>query len=369
MRKLWEDPAIDMAVLVAGGHLLLQQGYTLDKISADGFPIDEQVDMVLAGDSSVAVAKSLGLGIIGFADALARIRPDMLVVLGDRYEALGVAVTAAMQRIVVVHLCGGEITQGSADDWVRHAITKVAHVHFTATADFRRRVIQLGEPPERVYSVGSPGLDAVRATKILDRAELGRTLGTRLESPLIAVTYHPATADPEGSRAGALGLFEALERFPQATVIVTGTNVDIGGLSIRKLIGKFAAGTSSKVVLRASLGRVAYLSLLSHADVVVGNSSSAIVEAPALRTPTVNVGSRQDGRPRANSVIDCGEGVDEIESAIKEALSPDHRRRTAASVSPYGDGYSADRIVTIIKQLDPTRLIDKQFYDVDLSAD
>lgn len=360
-----EHPDIDLKLLATGSHLVESQGSTIQQIEEHGFAIAETVEMVLASDTATSVAKSFGVGMLGYSEALDRIDPDLLIVLGDRYEALAGAVTAALRLLPIAHIGGGEVTTGSTDDSVRHAITKLAHLHFTATEAFRRRVIQLGEDPARVHNTGAPGLDTIRTLPLWDRPRLAEALGVELGEPTIAVTYHPATADPHGSREGAAGLLKALDRFSGATVVFTGTNVDHGGSSIAELIHRYVQHNRERTIILPSLGQAGYLSLVKHADVVVGNSSSGIAEAPALRTATVNIGSRQDGRPRAASVIDCGESAFEIEHALHRALSPEHRAATATTDSPYGDGHAADTIVDVLAKVELDGLASKRFFDID----
>lgn len=359
-----DDPEIDLQVLATGGHLVDSQGLTVRQIEQHGFPVAETIEMVLASDTATGVAKSFGLGVLGYADALARIDPDLLVVLGDRYEALAVAITAALRLLPIAHIGGGEVTVGSTDDSVRHAITKLAHLHFTATEAFRQRVIQLGEDPERVHNTGAPGLDTIRTLPLWNREKLAASLGIALHTPIFAVTYHPATADPGGSVQGASGLLKALERFPEATVIFTGTNVDHGGSDIAGLIHRYVHDHHGRCAILPSLGQAGYLGLVKHADVVIGNSSSGIAEAPAVGTPTVNIGTRQDGRPRASSVIDCGASAFEIEAAIRQAMTPRHRTITDMTGSPYGDGHAAERIVDVLRTVDLEGLTTKMFFDL-----
>lgn len=358
------DPDLQLQLLVTGGHLVDSQGLTVRHIEQHGFSVAETVEVVLASDTATGVAKSFGLGVLGYADALTRIDPDLLVVLGDRYEALAVAVTAALRLLPIAHIGGGEVTVGSTDDSVRHAITKLAHLHFTATEPFRQRVIQLGEDPGRVHNTGAPGLDTIRTLPLWDREDLAARLGIALHTPMFAVTYHPATADPGGSVQGASGLLKALEQFPEATVIFTGTNVDHGGSDIAGLIHRYVHDHRGRCAILPSLGQAGYLGLVKHADVVVGNSSSGIAEAPALGTPTVNIGTRQDGRPRASSVIDCGETPVEIEAAIHRALTPEHHTVARTTTSPYGDGHAAERIIKVLKTVDLGSLTSKMFFDV-----
>lgn len=362
IRELHDDPDVDLRLLVTGGHLVDDQGLTVRHVEADGFEVAETVEIVLASDSATGIAKSFGLGVIGFADALDRLSPDIVLILGDRYEALAMAITASLRMLPIAHIAGGEVTTGSLDDSVRHAITKLAHLHFTATEEARRRVIQLGEHPDRVYNTGAASLDTIRTLPLLERPDLATALGIELGEPVIAVTYHPATADPAASHAGATGLLTALDRFPEATVVFTGTNVDHGGSGISGLIRDYVARNPDRATILPSLGQVGYLSLVKHAAVVVGNSSSGIAEAPALHTPTVNIGSRQNGRPRAASVIDCGEAASDIESAMRHALTADHRTRTDAAGSPYGDGHAAGRITRVLKAADVTGLSSKTFF-------
>ncbi|WP_162606349.1 UDP-N-acetylglucosamine 2-epimerase [Jiangella asiatica] len=364
LRALDAEPSIDLSVLVSGGHLVKSQGLTVGQIEADGFRVAERVEVVLASDTASAVAKSFGLAVIGYADALDRLAPDVVVVLGDRYEALAVAVTAALRLVPVAHIGGGELSHGSTDDSVRHAITKLAHLHFTSNEEFRQRVIQMGEDPARVYVTGAPGLDTIRTMSFVGRESLAKVLGISLRDPVVAVTYHPATADPVRSLDGVRGLVAALDELPSATVVFTGTNVDQNGAATYEPIRRFVASNPTRSVAVSSLGAQRYLSLVDLAAVVVGNSSSGLAEVPALRTPTVNIGSRQDGRPRAASVIDCGESADDIGAAIRRALSPEHAAVTATATSAFGDGHAAERIAEQLKIADLRGLLRKRFWSL-----
>ncbi len=361
---LRDEPTVDLRLLATGGHLVPGQGMTVGQIEADGFEVAERVDMVLARDTPSTAAKSLALGVIGYADALDRLDPDLLVLLGDRYEALAAAMVAHLRLLPIAHISGGELSYGSTDDSTRHAITKLAHLHFTANEEFRARVIQLGEAPSRVFVTGVPSLDTIRTAPLLDRAELSRRIGLPLRDPVLAVTYHPATADVAGSRDGVAGLVAALEALPDATVVITGTNVDPGGAEVFAPIREFAGRQAVRAAMAASLGQHAYLSLVRQAAVVVGNSSSGLIEAPALHTPTVNIGTRQDGRPRAASVIDSGETADDIIRAIRRALTPEHQRLARTARSPFGDGRAAGRIVDVLRSIDLDGLTTKRFADL-----
>lgn len=364
MAALRGDSDVDLKLLVSGGHLVPTQGYTLEQVTQDGFVADEVVDMVLANDTPTAVAKSFGLGCIGFPDALERLDPDLLVVLGDRYEALAVAVCATLRLLPVAHLAGGDVTEGSTDDSVRHAITKMSQLHFTATEDMRRRVVQLGEHPDTVFNTGAPTIDSVVSAPLIGRDDWAYLYGRELTEPTIVVTYHPVTADPDASHEGLGALLAALKHFPDATVVFTGTNVDQGGSYLAKLIEDYVSAYPRQAILVPSLGKLQYLSLIRHANVVVGNSSSGLTETPALQTATVNIGSRQDGRPRADSVIDCGETAADVRAAIDHALSAEMQERAQHAQSPYGDGKATKRIVDLLKQADLDLLIPKRFYDL-----
>jgi UDP-hydrolysing UDP-N-acetyl-D-glucosamine 2-epimerase len=364
LRRLRDDPAVDLLLLVSGAHLVPEQGMTVDDIVADGFPVAARVEMVQAGDSPVSVAKSLGTAVIGYADALDRLAPDVLVVLGDRYEALGAALAALPRLLPVAHVAGGHVTAGSTDDATRHAITKLSHLHFTATPEFRRRVIQLGEDPARVFAVGSLGLDTVLATTALSRQDLAAALGVPLTPPVFAVTYHPATAEPGCGVDGLRGILGALDRFPDATKVFTVSNVDVGGREANALIADYARQHPEHTSIHASLGRQRYLSLLRHADLVLGNSSSGLIEAPAVHTPTVNVGTRQAGRPRAPSVVDAGVSSAEVGEAICRALSSAHREVAAAHGSPYGDGHAAGRVAELLTSVSLAGVAQKSFRDL-----
>ncbi|HHH1036041.1 TPA: UDP-N-acetylglucosamine 2-epimerase, partial [Yersinia enterocolitica] len=311
-----KDPDLILKLLVSGTHLSPEFGLTYKKIEDDGFKIDEKIEILLSSDSAVGTAKSMGLGIISFADALNRIAPDLLVVLGDRFEALAVAQTAMILRIPIVHIHGGELTAGAYDDSIRHAITKLSYLHFTATEEYRRRVIQLGEEPDRVKNVGAVGLDHLRRTPLLDLDELSTSLGFDIEVDYFLVTYHPVTLSGEPSETSFKNLLTALDSFPDYQIILTYPNADDGGRCIIPMIEAYAACQPQRVLAIPSLGQARYLSAVKHASAVIGNSSSGIIEVPSLNVPTVNIGQRQDGRLAAKSVINCTANVESIKKAI-----------------------------------------------------
>lgn len=368
MKDLEDDPKVELQVLVSGMHLAPEFGATASIIEKDGFKPAAKVDVVLSGDSPCAVATSLGLATIKLSQALESLAPDILVVLGDRYEALAAAQAAMVLRIPIAHLHGGEATEGLIDEAIRHSITKMAHLHFTAAEKYRRRVIQLGEQPERVFNVGAVGLDNLVRLNLMDRPALEAELNISLAPVIFLATYHPVTLDEAGPEQPLKKLLAALDRFPTSSIIFTMANADPQGRKINSIIERYAASNPSRVYATASMGQVAYLSTLKLADAVIGNSSSGIIEAPAARTPTVNIGDRQRGRLRAESVIDCEESTSAIVTAITRAQSPDFMRRAERAESPYGNGGASEKVADIIKTHSLKGLLMKSFYEVEVSA-
>ena len=349
MKDIRASETLRLQIVVAAMHLSPEFGETWRQIEDDGFAIDAKVEMLLSSDTAVGVAKSMGLGVIGFADALARLRPDVLVVLGDRFEALAVVQTALVMRIPVAHLHGGEITEGAYDDAIRHAITKMASLHFVAAEPYRRRVIQMGEAPASVFNVGALGLDHLRRTRRLERGELARSIGFDLQPPYLLVTCHPVTALDEDAVGGVRALLAALGSVPLHQVVFTYPNADNGGRAIIPLIEQFCREQPERAIAVASLGFERYLSVMAGAAAVVGNSSSGIIEAPAFGVPTVDIGSRQRGRLAASSVLHCAPSQEGIEKALAEALDPGFARRCRDTVNPYGQGDAAASIVRVLE--------------------
>lgn len=349
LTELEDAVEVDLQLLVSGSHLVPRHGATWRAIVADGFAISATVEMSMAGDTAVAVTKSMGVGLIGMADALDRLRPDVVVVVGDRFEVLVAAQAAVVAGIPVAHVAGGESTEGALDESFRHAVTKLAHLHFVATEAFRRRLVDhLGEDPRRVFTVGSPGLDNVRDAELLSRDQLAASLGMELRPPVVAVAYHSTTLELDRGARAVRALLGALDTIPGATVVFTMPNADAGNETIAAAVHARVAAAGPTERAFASLGRVRYLSLLAHADVIVGNSSSGLIEAPSLGTPTVNVGNRQRGRLRGETVIDSEESPAAIAAAIRTALGPQARARAAVARSPYGDGRTAPRIARVL---------------------
>jgi len=365
LRALDTDDAFRLRLLVTGMHLSGDFGHTVEEIEKDGFSIDARVDMLVSSDSAVGTAKSVGLGVIGFADALDNLDLDVLVVLGDRFEMLAAAQSALLLRIPIAHIHGGETTEGAFDEGIRHSLTKMAHYHFVTAEPYRRRVIQMGEQPERVVTVGAPGLDQIRHTDLLTREQFESCLNFPLGDRAFLVTVHPATlAETEtGQTVGAV--LDALDRFDDASILFTKANADPDGREINRILAEYCAHRSN-CRLFDSLGQKRYLSALQHVDVVVGNSSSGLIEAPAFDVPTVNVGPRQDGRLRAPSVIDCEEQPDAIAQALQQACSPSFRTQIEGAGSPYGQGYAGKTIAHHLKRVAlDNDVLRKEFYDLD----
>ncbi|HWQ61627.1 MAG TPA: UDP-N-acetylglucosamine 2-epimerase [Negativicutes bacterium] len=365
LREISQDPALKLQIIATGAHLSPDFGLTYRTIEADGFAIDAKVEMLLASDTPIGIAKSIGLGVIGFADALAALKPDILVLLGDRYEILAAAQAALVARIPVAHIHGGEITEGAFDDAIRHALTKMAHLHFVAAEPYRRRVIQLGEDPARVFNFGAPGLDSIRKLTLLDRTELETALGFTFGPVNLLVTYHPVTLADEDPREAMVALLQALDAFPQAKIIFTRPNADTHGRMINELIDRYIDARPGRAAAYVSLGQLKYLSAIRQVDAVIGNSSSGLSEAPALKKPTVNIGARQSGRLRAASVIDCAAEQAAIMAAIRQALSAEFAPVVQAAVAPYGAGDASRLIKEQLKNTPLAGLAVKKFHDLD----
>lgn len=360
MDELRCEPAFLLQVIATGMHLDLRFGSTVQEIERDGYSLDARVDLQLESDTSAGVTRSFGIGVIGFAGALEQLMPDLLLVLGDRYEILAAVQAALIARIPVAHIAGGDTTEGAFDEAIRHSITKMAHIHFVTSEDAARRVRQLGEDPAHIHCVGSTGIDVIRKMPLLGREELAQELGFSFQDRNLLVTFHPATLDDQSAGVQFQELLKALGRLEDRTGIVfTLPNADTGNSTIMQMIERYTAG-NPRARSFASLGQQRYLSMISHVDAVVGNSSSGLYEVPSFRKPTVNIGDRQKGRLTATSVINCEPESGDILRAIREAYARD----CSQTVNPYGDGASAPRIVAALRSLpDFRKLLKKRFFD------
>ncbi|WP_313153527.1 UDP-N-acetylglucosamine 2-epimerase [Lacrimispora sp.] len=358
-----QDPDFKLQVIATGSHLdtRYEQGEDIEK---SGINIDEKIEMNLASDTSLGICKSMGLEMISLSEAYQRLKPDMVLLLGDRYEIFTAASAALICNIPIAHIHGGEITRGSYDDSMRHAISKMSYLHFTSTKEYRNRVIQLGEAPDRVHWVGALGIENMKTIKRLTRQELEEKLKISLVPPIALVTFHPATLDHDSAPAQFQPLEEALLHFPDLFVVFTKSNTDTGGNQINGRIGAYVSRNPEKSAVFPSLGVQNYLSLMNCCQVVIGNSSSGIIEAPFLKVPSVNIGSRQAGRITPSSVISCGSSVSDIVAAVQKALTFDRHKEEAPN--PYEGQETSKQIVSIIKESFEKGIhLEKNFYDVE----
>lgn len=363
MSGIVASPVLELQLIVTGTHLSPEFGLTYREIEQDGFRIDRKLEMLLSSDTAQGVAKSMGLCQLGFADALQELKPDLLVILGDRYEILAAASTALVFRIPVAHLHGGEKTEGAFDDAIRHAVTKMSHLHFVAADEYRMRVIQLGEDAGRVFQVGGLGVDSIRRTQLLSRSELEAAIGFEFGEKNLLVTFHPETLGSSSPAVQMAELLAALDGFPEVSVIFSLPNADNDGRAMTGLIEQYLQ-SHPRTKAYKSLGQRNYLSALQFVDGVVGNSSSGLLEAPSFGIGTVNVGDRQQGRLRAASVIDCEPISQAISAAISHMYSSEFRSSLSRIRNPYGDGGASEKIVAVLETVSLDGLLKKSFIDV-----
>jgi UDP-hydrolysing UDP-N-acetyl-D-glucosamine 2-epimerase len=349
-------------------HLSPEFGLTVREIEKDGFPIAERVEMLLSSDTESAIATSMGLGMIGFAKVYERLKPDILVVLGDRFEILAAVSAAVPFRIPVAHIHGGETTEGAIDEAFRHSITKMSHLHFASCEAYRQRIIQLGEDPDRVFNVGALGVENIRHISFMGRSELAAAIGFNLEKPYFLVTFHPVTLERETSEGQFQSLLDALDAFPEYNVIITKANADADGRIINRLIEEYAEKRRKRCHAVASLGVHRYLTAMKFATAVIGNSSSGIIEAPSFNIPTVNIGDRQKGRVKAGSVIDCEPFAASIETAIHKGISFEFQQLLKNTKNPYEKPGTACGIVSTMAASDPAGLLKKRFYNIPIAG-
>jgi len=364
LQEIQTDTALTLQLVVTGMHLSPEFGLTYRSIEQDGFHIAAKVEMLLSSDTPIGIAKSIGLGIISFADALANLKPDIVVVLGDRYEIFAAVQAAMALNIPVAHLHGGETTEGAMDEAIRHSITKMSHLHFVAADAYRQRVIQLGESPERVFNVGGVALDNLKRLNLLNHEQFETALNFKLAPLNFLVTYHPVTLSQTSAKISVQALLDALDAFPQANIIFTKANADAGGRIINQLLEEYAAAQPERIYLTTSLGQLKYLSAIQLVDVVIGNSSSGLIEVPVLHKPTVNIGERQQGRLKAASVIDCSEETSAIKHAINYALSAEFQIQLPSVVSLYGQAGASLKIKEVLKNYNLHDILMKKFYDL-----
>lgn len=366
IKKLNQIDDYDVRVVVTGMHLSAEYGYTYKEIEYDGIKIDKKIEILLNSGSSVSVSKSMGLAIISFAEYFDNLKPDLLIVLGDRYETLAVCCAAMNANIPIAHLYGGETTEGAIDEAIRHSITKMSYLHFTSTESYRKRVIQLGEDPERVFNVGSLGVENIKNIKLLTKEELEKSIHFSLDKRTALMTFHPVTLEKDTCEAQFKNILDAIDSFDDLKVIITKANADMGGILINKMIDDYVASKPEKCIAYESLGQVRYLSAMKHCDFVIGNSSSGIIEAPSLKKIVINIGDRQKGRIQAKSTINCKPEVSDIILSIRKALSIEYQNIAKDVVNPYGEENVSDKIIYEINNFFNRKVVSlsKKFYDL-----
>lgn len=364
MKEIQADDELELQIITTGQHLSPEFGLTYKNIEADGFVINAKVEMLLSSDSPVGIAKSVGLGTISFADALARLQPDIMVLLGDRFEALAAAQTAMILRIPIAHIHGGETTEGAIDEAIRHSITKMSQIHFVSEPEYRDRVIQLGENPESVFEVGAVGIDNIVRLKLLSLQDLEKQINFSLGKKFFLVTYHPETLTGKSPVEALKTLFAVFDEFPEYKLIFTQANSDAGGRIINEQIEAYAKKNKERVLLVKSLGQLRYLSAMKLCAAVLGNSSSGLLEAPVLHVPTINIGDRQKGRKRYPSVIDCNEDKQQLLSTIQSVVDSKFLQKIQSMEIPHTDGKIAVTMKDMLKQAELSNICQKKFYDL-----
>lgn len=367
INKLNLENEFDVKLVVTGAHLSPEFGLTYKEIEETGIGIDEKIEILLSSDTASSISKSMGLAMISFADYFAKIKPDMLIVLGDRYETLAVVISAMNQRIPIAHLYGGETTEGAVDEVIRHAITKLSYLHFTSTEEYKNRVIQLGESPDRVFNVGAVGIENILNEKLMTKQQLSEFLNVDLSKDYAVVTFHPVTLENSSAENQAKELLSSLKQFKNMNFVVTKANADSNGRIINKLIDEYA-NKNNNIYSFTSLGLKGYLSALNYCKMVIGNSSSGLVEAPSFCVPTINIGDRQKGRLQATSVINCAPTFESIKVAINLAMSQKFIDIAKNTKNPYGNGNTTIKIVKEIKNvlLNENINLKKRFYDLEV---
>ena len=366
IKSLNDDSHFDLQLMVTAMHLSPEYGMTVNEIINDGFPVVKKIECLNDADSAVGVSKSIAVALSSFALAFEEIKPELIIILGDRTEMLAVAIAASIANIPISHIHGGETTEGAYDEGIRHAITKMSYWHFTSCDKYQKRVIQLGENPKRVFNVGAIGLDSIKNTKLLSRTDIEKQINFSLKGQVILVTYHPVTLENSSAEKQFSAILNALESFDQINIIFTHANSDRDGKVINSMIKQFVAANPNTSCEFKSLGQLLYLSSLKYVDAVVGNSSSGIIEAPYFNTPTINIGDRQKGRIAPKSVINCAPNADAIKKALKEAFSDKFKKEIQSQKQLYGSGETTQKIVSELKK-DQIVNLKKSFFDIKLT--
>lgn len=364
IKKIDQEECFTLQVIACNMHLSPEFGNTISEIENEGIKVNKKVEMLLSSDTEIGTCKSTGLGLIGFADAYSELNPDLVVVLGDRYEILAAATAAMFFKIPIAHISGGEITEGAYDDSIRHAVTKMSRLHFTSHEIYRNRVIQMGEDPKHVFNVGSLSIDNIKNTELLTKEQFEKSIDFKLAKSNVLVTYHPETGKKNTNQADVLkDLLKVLDELTDTNIIFTLPNSDDRSREIISLIKSFVSENLHKSKAFISLGYKRYLSALKHVNVVVGNSSSGIVEVPSFKIGTINIGNRQKGRIRTNSIIDCDGNYTSIKNAFKNLQSTNFKKELIKTTNPFGEGYSSEKIINFLKKVNFSELLsNKKFF-------
>lgn len=365
MKELKNDEFFELQVIATGMHLSPEFGLTYKEIEKD-FVINKKVEMLLSSDTPIGISKSMGLAQISFAEAYEDLKPDLVLILGDRYEIFAAASAAMVAQIPIAHLHGGESTQGVIDEAIRHSLTKMSHLHFTASTEYRNRVIQLGEDPKRVFNVGGLGIDNIKKLPLFNKTEFEKSINFKLAKKNILVTFHPVTLEGNSAEKQFKELLNSFDKLKKTNIIFTKANSDTNGRIINKMIDNYVLKNKNTISF-TSLGQLRYLSALKFVDIVIGNSSSGILEAPSFKIATINIGDRQKGRIKAKSVIDCNSTKKEILNSIKKAYSKDFKKDLKTIKNPYDIGKTTNKIIDIIKKIDLNNVLKKTFYDINIS--
>ncbi len=366
LKSLQNDNDLQLQLIVTGMHLSPEFGMTYREIEKAGFKIDKKLEVILSSDSEIGISKAIGLGQISFAEAYSELKPDLVLLLGDRFEIFAAASAAMISKIPIGHIHGGEATEGLIDEPIRHSITKMSHLHFTATETYRNRVIQMGESPERVFNVGTPGLDNIYNLRLLEKEAFEKSIDFQLNERNILITFHPVTLENNTSRRQFDELLQAVSALENTNLIFTKPNSDTHGRVIIEMIDDFVSKNPDKACAFKSLGQLRYLSALKYVDIVLGNSSSGLTEAPSFKVATIDIGDRQKGRIKAESVISCAPENSEIKDAIKKAYSKEFQKSLDKVVNPYGEGGASEKIVQLLKVISFKDLLKKHFFDINM---
>ena len=363
LKEIEADKELELQVIVTGMHLSPEFGLTYKEIEKE-FKINKKIEMLLSSDTSIGISKSMGLAQISFAESYDELKPDIVIVLGDRYEIFSATSAAMIARIPIAHIHGGEKTEGAFDESIRHSITKMSHLHFTATEEYKNRVIQLGEHPSRVFNVGGMGIENIKRLKLLSKEEFEKSIEFKLNSKNILVTFHPVTLENSTAKEQFQQLLDAIDELEDTNIIFTKANSDTDGRVINQMIDEYVTKNSHKSIVFTSLGQLRYLSALQYVDAVVGNSSSGLAEAPSFKIGTINIGDRQKGRIKASSVIDCEPNKDSILNSFEKLYSKEFQETLKTTINPYGSGCASKKIVEILKNVNLKNILKKSFYDL-----